>query len=120
MTQRTIFDKTAYQFYAAIVISLMLFLLIFGALRHLPLWGVYFVGLNLITFALYGFDKRIAGSTWPRVPENLLHTLALLGGSPAALMAQRFFRHKTFKKKFLLVYWLIVVAQIALLAWMAW
>jgi len=77
----------------------------------------YFIAINITTFLLYGYDKFISSGEKLRVPENNLHILALLGGSPAGLSAQKFFRHKTIKGSFQLIYWLIVVAQIALLYW---
>jgi uncharacterized membrane protein YsdA (DUF1294 family) len=60
----------------------------------------------------------IAGTDKLRIPENNLHALALLGASPAGLTAQKFFRHKTLKGSFQLIYWLIVLLQIALFYWL--
>ncbi len=69
-----------------------------------------------MTFGLYGYDKRAARrGTW-RVPERVLHGLALLGGSPGALLGQRVFRHKTAKRSFQFAFWAIVVLQVALIA----
>lgn len=76
----------------------------------------YLIAINTATFLLYGYDKFISTTEQLRVPEYTLHTLALLGGSPAGLMAQKFFRHKTVKGSFQLVYWVIVLVQIGLIA----
>ena len=84
-----------------------------------PLIG-YLAGINLSTMALYGYDKRAAIKNRLRVPENLLHLAALLGGSPAALLSQQMFRHKTAKTSFRVSFWLIVVVQIALIAAAIW
>ena len=84
-----------------------------------PLLGAL-AGLQVATMALYGYDKAIAGGARRRVPENVLHLLALLGGSPAALLSQTLFRHKTVKPSFQRVYWLIVVLQLAILGTAAW
>jgi len=65
-----------------------------------------------MTFLLYGYDKLSAIQKWLRVPEYNLQALALLGGSPSALVAQKFFRHKTIKGSFQLLYWGIVILQI--------
>ena len=73
----------------------------------------YFIAINLTTFILYGYDKVIAGSGRLRIPEWVLHSLAIAGGSPAALVAQKMFRHKTLKGPFQLIYWVIVVLQAA-------
>ncbi len=77
----------------------------------------YLVSINIATFLLYGYDKFISSSDKLRVPELNLQTLALLGGSPLALVAQKFFRHKTIKSSFQLVYWGIVFIQVGVLIW---
>jgi len=84
-----------------------------------PLLG-YVAGINLATMALYGCDKRAAVKNRLRVPENVLHAVALLGGSPAALLSQQMFRHKTVKTSFRISFWLIVVVQVALIAAAIW
>jgi uncharacterized membrane protein YsdA (DUF1294 family) len=77
-------------------------------------------GINLATVALYGYDKAIAGGRKLRVPESVLHWMAFLGGSPAALLSQSLFRHKTVKPSFRRMFWLIVVLQLALLVGAGW
>ncbi len=57
---------------------------------------VYLATINLLTFCVYGADKRrakIPGAR--RVPEKTLFALALLLGSPGALLGMLVFRHKT-------------------------
>jgi uncharacterized membrane protein YsdA (DUF1294 family)/cold shock CspA family protein len=71
----------------------------------------YLVAINVTTFLLYGYDKSISSTGRLRVPEWNLHGVALLGGSPAGLASQQFFRHKTLKGSFQLLYWLIVMIQ---------
>ena len=60
----------------------------------------YFLAINLLTFIIYGIDKRKAKHNRWRIPEALLLWLAVLGGSPAALVAMHIFHHKTLHKKF--------------------
>ena len=66
----------------------------------------YLIGVNLLTFIAYGIDKHKAVRNGHRtkqsrrIPEASLLLLALLGGSPAALLAMRVFHHKTLHKKF--------------------
>ncbi|MFT7486938.1 MAG: uncharacterized membrane protein YsdA (DUF1294 family) [Candidatus Paceibacteria bacterium] len=79
--------------------------------------GVYAVN-SLLTFALYGNDKRKARLGKRRVPESVLHLWELAGGWPGAWVAQRVFRHKTQKRSFRLVYWSIVVLHLVL--WGLW
>ncbi len=73
---------------------------------------IYLLLINTITFLVYGYDKHAARKKKWRVRESTLHMLALIGGSPGALVAQQLFRHKTVKRSFQLVYWGIVVAQV--------
>jgi len=57
---------------------------------------IYLAAINLITFCVYGADKRrakIPGAR--RVPEKTLLGLAAIGGSLGALLGMRVFRHKT-------------------------
>jgi len=72
--------------------------------------------LSIVTFAVYGADKRAAVRGAWRTPEATLHTLALLGGWPGALVAQRVFRHKSRKRSFLAVFWVTVAVNSAALA----
>ena len=77
-------------------------------------------GINLATVALYGYDKAVAGGRSLRVPEKVLHLLAFAGGSPAALLSQTLFRHKTVKPSFRRTFWLIVGLQTVLLGAAVW
>ena len=75
----------------------------------------YLLAINCTTFLFYAYDKRAALSKWKRVPEIVLHGLALLGGTPFAFLGQYLFRHKTIKGSFRIVFWLIFIIQIILL-----
>jgi len=103
------------------LISIIIVASLFGLLYfyHIstPIIG-YIIAINITTFLLYGYDKMIASTDKLRVPEYNLHALALLGGSPAGLSAQKFFRHKTLKGSFQLIYWFIVLGQIGLIYWL--
>jgi len=75
------------------------------------------VALNVCTFLIYGLDKYCARNGSWRIPEGTLLVLALAGGSPAAYLAQKIFRHKTHKQPFRIRFWLIVALQmLALIA----
>ncbi len=84
----------------------------------MPFFLIYLAAINLITFLTYAYDKHTARKQIRRIPERTLHILALLGGSPAALLAQQRLRHKTVKRSFPLTYWAIVILQIAVLVYL--
>jgi uncharacterized membrane protein YsdA (DUF1294 family) len=84
--------------------------------QGLPPGGAYLVGIGIVTFLVYGFDKRQAKGQRTRVPENVLHIMALIGGTPGALLGQKLFHHKTQKQSFRRVFWAIVVLQIVAVA----
>ena len=67
-------------------------------MMHLLLY--YLLAINLLAFVLYGIDKVKAKHKRWRIPEAVLLWLAILGGSPAALVAMHLFHHKTLHKKF--------------------
>ncbi len=71
--------------------------------------------INFTTFIAYGVDKRAAVNHQWRIPENDLHMLEFLGGWIGAFIAQRFFHHKTSKKSFQNIYFLMIVMEIAVL-----
>ena len=78
----------------------------------------WLLAANVVAFASYGLDKWLAQRiVILRIAENVLHTLAAIGGSPAALLAMLLFRHKTIKPSFRVLFWCIVVVQIALTAY---
>jgi uncharacterized membrane protein YsdA (DUF1294 family) len=78
--------------------------------------GAYIV-MSAALFLLYGRDKAAARRGGRRTPEVTLHLLALAGGWPGALLAQRVFRHKTKKQPFRGIFWCTVVANSVALAW---
>ena len=83
-------------------------------------WTVLLVWLaviNLLTFLVYGADKRRARRGKWRVPEKTLFLLPLLGGSIGALLGMRVFHHKTKHWYFVWGIPAILLAQIALAVW---
>ncbi len=61
-----------------------------------------------------------AGREGRRIPELVLHGLAVAGGSPGAYAGMRWFRHKTVKGRFRLVFWSIVIVQLGVIGWIAY
>jgi uncharacterized membrane protein YsdA (DUF1294 family) len=56
--------------------------------------------VNLWTVLRFWQDKERAKAGERRIPEGDLLGLALIGGSPGALLARQLFRHKTRKEPF--------------------
>ncbi len=87
---------------------------------HLPVWILpLYLLASPLTFVVYGYDKSAARQGKWRVAEKTLHLMALCGGWPGALVARRFFRHKTRKTSFRFVFWLSVVLNMAVLLGLA-
>lgn len=86
------------------------------ALTHSLFWPLLlYLGMSVLTFAVYAWDKRQAIHHRRRTPEKLLHWLELLGGWPGGLLGQHWLQHKSSKRSYQLTFWLIV-----LLHWLAW
>jgi uncharacterized membrane protein YsdA (DUF1294 family) len=83
---------------------------IFLRLDHVLPLLIYTI-LSIISFSIYGYDKyRAINSSW-RIREDLLHTLDFLGGWPGGFCAQFYFRHKTRKVSFQIVFWVSVLVH---------
>ena len=74
--------------------------------------GLY-AGLSLVAFLVYAFDKWAAVKGRSRVSEKTLHLIGVFGGWPGALLARRLFRHKTSKRGFVVLFWMTVLANLA-------
>lgn len=85
-------------------------------------WTVAFVylGVSVLTFAMYAADKRAAqGNHW-RTPENTLLLVGLIGGWPGAVVAQQLLRHKTKKLRFRTRFWSTVILNVIAFVLLAW
>ena len=69
----------------------------------LPAPLAWVAGWTLPAFAMYGIDKRQAQRAGWRVPEAVLHGLALVGGVIGAWAGRAVFHHKTSKPIFTVV-----------------
>jgi uncharacterized membrane protein YsdA (DUF1294 family)/cold shock CspA family protein len=100
----------------------VLFFVFVGALAlagRLPpvVVGVY-AGASLLAFVVYAWDKSAAqGGHW-RTAESTLHMIALFGGWPGALVAQRVLRHKSSKASFQTTFWATVLINCGVLGWL--
>lgn len=78
------------------------------------IWA-WMIGVNLLTFALFGIDKRRAIHKRPRIAEAVLFAVSLLGGSVGALLGMQLFRHKTKHLSFLIGIPLCLLCNAAIL-----
>lgn len=75
----------------------------------------YFIGINLIGFALMGIDKYKAKKRAFRIPEATLFIVAIIGGSIGSILGMYTFRHKTRHRAFVYGMPFILIIQIALI-----
>lgn len=78
--------------------------------------AAWLLGANGVTILAFADDKRRAQQGSRRIPEDALLLLALLGGSPGALVARRALRHKTRKQPFTLNLYIVIGVQVLGLA----
>mgnify|MGYP002673336052 FL=1 len=78
----------------------------------------YLLGINAVTFIVYGIDKYKAKKAKLRIPEATLLLLAVLGGSIGAWMGMKVWHHKTMHKKFKYGIPAILLIQIALMTYL--
>ena len=76
---------------------------------------VYFLVINIVTFFYFGLDKLKAQMNNRRISEKMLLILALIGGSLGALLAMKFFRHKTKKVSFQSMLIIILAVQVLII-----
>ena len=74
----------------------------------------YLIGINIVTFFVYGIDKFKAKKGRWRISEATLLMLAVVGGSVGAWLGMKVWHHKTMHKKFKYGLPLILLAQLAL------
>ena len=73
------------------------------------------IGINVLTFLVYGIDKWKAKQGNWHISEAALLLFAVVGGSIGALLGMQVWHHKTMHKKFKYGLPLILLAQIALI-----
>lgn len=76
---------------------------------------IFHLAASLAAFLVYAFDKSAAINGSRRIRERTLHLLALIGGWPGALIAQKLLRHKSKKRSFQTVFRITVVLHCAML-----
>ena len=78
------------------------------------LFLAFFV-MNVLTFALFAWDKHLAVYNKTRIPEAILLLFAFLDGAFGALCAIILFRHKTAHKMFTICVPIFVILQLAVM-----
>lgn len=110
-----------YHFLMSLGLALLGTVLLWWLLSQRADWRHLFIcwllAVNVTAFGYYGYDKGRARSASSRVPEVVLHGLTALGGSVGAYAGMQTFRHKTIKGQFRILFWLIVLLQMALAVW---
>ena len=91
--------------------------LAFAGKLPFAVFGLYVV-ISIVVFIVYALDKSAARKNRRRIPENTLHLLALIGGWPGALVAQKLLHHKSSKQSFQAVFWVTVVLNYGILGWL--
>ncbi|MDM8515719.1 DUF1294 domain-containing protein [Desulfobacterales bacterium HSG16] len=104
------------------VVGAVFFLIIVGVAvftARIPIliFALYLL-ISLITFIVYAADKSAARKGTYRTRESTLHLLSLIGGWPGAIVAQQKLRHKSSKQSFRSVFWVTVLLNCGVFAWL--
>lgn len=79
----------------------------------MPPWSIILLSvygvMSIVSFVLYGWDKRAAARSGLRTRERTLLIIDALCGWPGGLVAQQVFRHKRKKRAYMLRFWAIVI-----------
>ena len=93
-----------------------------GPLTQTELIFIGYGLINLLVISMFWHDKQAAKMNKSRIPEVNLLQVAFVGGSLGALLASRWFRHKTHKQPFrtylLLISSFHIVCLTGLAVWM--
>lgn len=104
------------------VLIALVFMTIVGAsvlVADIPIQVLYiYLAASIITMMFYAFDKSAARRGAWRTKESTLHTLALIGGWPGAMIAQQTLRHKSSKRSFRVVFWVTVILNCGVFGWL--
>lgn len=75
---------------------------------------IYIAIVNFVSFIIFGIDKYLAIKNKRRISEKTLFFISIIGGSLGSILGMNIFRHKTKKKKFLVIYLFLIIHIIIL------
>ena len=75
----------------------------------------YLLIINLITFFVWGYDKKMARKNANRISETRLLWLIFLGGLFGGIIGMLIFRHKISKRAFLQKFFVVGILQLIIL-----
>ncbi len=78
----------------AAILAAALFLVLNQSFDMAWYWK-WLLAASVVAFAFYGYDKLSSKAGAGRIPELLLHLVALAGGFAGALLGMLLFRHKS-------------------------
>ena len=73
--------------------------------------AIWYLIINVVSFVMYGSDKKKAVKGEWRIPESTLLTTGAMGGGIGSLIGMNFFRHKTKKAAFRIMVPLFIVVH---------
>ena len=76
---------------------------------------IYLIIINIITFSLFGIDKRRAIKNKWRISEATLLISSLIGGVIGGFLGMSVFHHKTKKMKFRILMPVILILHILII-----
>lgn len=77
---------------------------------------IYLVIINVLGFILMHADKKKSKKRRRRIPESVLLSIAVAGGSIGVMAGMEIFRHKTKHKRFFIGVPVTLIIQVALAA----
>lgn len=81
---------------------------------------IYVLIINIVSFVVYGIDKRKAVEGKWRIPEATLLFTGFIGGAVGSFIGMKVFRHKTQKLKFRILVPIFILLNIAVIVFVFW
>lgn len=116
--RRSAFSRTTRQHLGLLAVAALAALALVVSVD--PAWALpaWWLTAGAATFASYGYDKAQARRAGWRVPEGILHLLALAGGFLGGWAGMYTFRHKTREPLFKAVLALATVLHLGSAFWL--